>query len=137
MNRYDPLRTPDPAQWLELDESERSRLVQQYHRRARIRLPNATLHAVFHVVVENQVAEGTETPVLETLARLMSAGLDRHQALHAIGSVLAGHVYEIIKGTAGRVDPSRAYLKEVEALTAEEWRRSGEDEWGDESRESP
>ena len=80
MNRYDPLRTPDPAQWLELDESERTRLVQQYHRRARIRLPNATLHAVFHVVVENQVAEGTETPVLETLARLMSAGLDRHQA---------------------------------------------------------
>ena len=50
--RYDPLNTPDPAAWLALDESERIQLVQDYHRRARVRLPNARVHASMHIVVE-------------------------------------------------------------------------------------
>ena len=41
MQRYDPLEAPDPDEWLALDEQERLDLVQEYHRRARIPLPNA------------------------------------------------------------------------------------------------
>src|SRR5437660_10218640 len=52
--RYDPLEAPDPQEWLALYEQERISLVDDYHRQARIRLPNAQAHAVVHAIVENQ-----------------------------------------------------------------------------------
>ena len=85
----DPLEAPEPKEWLAIDEAERIQLAQDYYRRARVRLPNEKLHAVFHVVVENQIALGDEIPVQSTLQRLMVEGLDRHEAIHAIASVLA------------------------------------------------
>jgi hypothetical protein len=60
--RYDPHEHVDSDSWLELDESERSGLVIRYHRRKRIRLPNETVHALMHVIVENQVALGDAFP---------------------------------------------------------------------------
>jgi|SRR5205809_13448 len=86
---YDPLEAPEPEEWLAIDEAKRIQLARDYHRRARVRLPNEKLHAVFHVVVENQIALGDEIPVQSTLQRLMAEGLDRHEAIHAIASVLA------------------------------------------------
>jgi len=53
VTRYDPQNPPDREGWLSLDESEQIEIVLQYHRRARVRLPNARLHATMHVVVEN------------------------------------------------------------------------------------
>jgi hypothetical protein len=66
MQRYDCLKAPDPKAWLALDEQERIELVRDYHRRARIRLPNATVHAVLHTIVETQIAQGDETPARTT-----------------------------------------------------------------------
>ena len=88
MKAYDPDTSTASIQWLELDESERIELVAAYHRRRKIRLPNAQLHAVIHVVVENQVALG-EDVVVNALARLQAEGLNRHEALHAIGGDVA------------------------------------------------
>jgi len=48
------------------------------------------MHGVAHVIVENQIAAGDSTVEPVTLARLMREGLDRHDAIHAIGSVLMG-----------------------------------------------
>lgn len=124
MRSYDPLQEPDPKGWLALDEAERIMIVDDFHRLAHIRLPNRRLHAAFHAVVENQIAEGSSLPVQETLSRLMSEGLDRHDAVHAIGNVLAGSVFDILKGTAAE-DPNPDYFKELKALTADEWRKSG------------
>src|ERR1700676_270077 len=81
--QYDPLEAPEPEQWLALDEGERIHLAQSYHRRARVRLPNEKVHAVLHVVVENQIALGDEMPVQRTVQRLIAEGLDRHEAIHA------------------------------------------------------
>ena len=122
---YDPLVAPDPDDWLALNEDERIEMVMEFHRRARIRLPNAKVHAVAHAVVENQIAEGDGLPVRRTLERLMREGLDRHEAVHAIGMVLMCHLNDLLK--AGRVegDPNRPYFAELERLTAAEWRRSG------------
>ena len=53
---YDPHIAPAPAGWLELDEDERSYLIEQYHEAAGIPLPNARLHATLHTIVENQIA---------------------------------------------------------------------------------
>jgi hypothetical protein len=127
MHRYDPLQAPDPKEWNALDEQERIRLVEQYHRRAGIRLPNVTVHAVIHAVIENQIALGDELPVRRTLQRLMSEGLDRHDAIHAIGSVLAMHMHDVVSRADAlpKADANRAYFAALERLTAEDWLQSG------------
>jgi len=58
METYDPETAPDTAEWLDLEEEERIRRVSDYHRHAKIKLPNLTIHAALHAVVENQIAEG-------------------------------------------------------------------------------
>jgi hypothetical protein len=90
MKRYDPLAVPAPEEWLDINEAQRLCLVEGYHRHARVRLPNAVAHATLHVIVENQAALGDEIPVHRTLDRLMKEGIDRHEAIHAVASVLAG-----------------------------------------------
>ena len=80
MERYDPLVAPDAQEWLALDEQDRVHLAQDYHERAGIIVPNAKLHAVAHVIVENQVALADALPVERTLRRLMAEGLNRHEA---------------------------------------------------------
>lgn len=54
--RYDPATAPDPQKWLALDETQRIELVSVYHRRTRAKLPDVHLHAIVHVIVENQFA---------------------------------------------------------------------------------
>ena len=129
MNRYDPLLDPDPTEWQALDEEEQLQLVEAYHRRARAPVPEggARAHALFHVVVENQIALGDEIPVRRTLERLMAEGLDRHDAVHAVASVLAGHMNDLLRGPEPdpTEDPNTAYYAQLEALTAETWRHSG------------
>lgn len=127
MDRYDPEVTPSREDWLALDEGERIVLAEWYHRDARIRLPRAarTLHATIHVVVENQLAENDER-VNQALARLMKEGLSRHDAVHAIGSVVAEELYDAmnLKDTA---ESLRArYYAAIERLTAAVWRDIGD-----------
>jgi hypothetical protein len=118
---YDP-DNPTTADWLELDEAERIELVSSYHRRKKIRLPNAQLHAVIHVIVENQLALG-ETVVVDTLARLQSEGLSRHDALHAIGSVLAEDLYELLREASDANGHTyERYLERLRDLSASTWR---------------
>jgi len=125
MDKYDPLVAPEPAAWLALDEQERMNLVEEYHVRQRIELPNATVHATIHVVVENQIAEGDASPVREKARRLMVQGLDRHDAIHAIGSVVARHLSDVISGKVAGSDPNQRYFSALRRLTAQKWLRSG------------
>ena len=43
-----------------MDEGERLALVETYHRRVGDEPPNEQVHAIVHVIVENQVALGDE-----------------------------------------------------------------------------
>jgi len=129
---YNPEGPIDAQKWLKIDESERLYLVQQYHRKKRVRLPNARLHAVIHVVVENQVAMGAEIPVGSTLSRLMREGLSRHDAVHAIGTILAGHLYELMKEGPQSTDANSTYYRELDELTAESWLNSFNNDVDDE-----
>jgi hypothetical protein len=124
MDYYDPDVAPDPAAWLGLDEALRLVLVEDYHREARIKMPKRArrLHAVFHTVVENQLAMDDQQIVRETLERLINEGLSRHDAVHAVGSVLAGHVFNVVKaGDAASTDHA-AYYDALKALTVDKWR---------------
>ncbi len=122
MDSYDPETSRSSADWLQTDEGERIELVTSYHRREKIRLPNAQLHAVIHVVVENQLALGDEV-VVKTLARLQAEGLGRHDALHAIGSVLAADLYELMREhSVATGEAHLRYLERLQKLTAKDWR---------------
>ena len=122
--RYDPLRAPNPKAWLAAEEDERIQSVTRFHRAARVPLPNATVHACMHVIVENQAALGAETPVAEAIARLLREGLYRHDAVHAVGAVFAHFYFDLMKGTGPRDSDAlrQAYFDEVRALTAARWR---------------
>ncbi len=88
MLSYDPLQAPDARAWLELDEAERLEQVITYHHRHNIQLPNPQLHATVQVIVENQLALNDPPNVRATLDRLMRDGLDRHDTVHVIATVV-------------------------------------------------
>jgi len=123
--KYDPDTGVEPTGWLELDEAERLDLVLEYHRRARVKLPNLRMHATIHAIVEYQIAMGDEFPAARTVERLQAEGLDRHEAIHAVGSVVAEQIYDLVKKGIPAGDPNTLYSVKLERLTAETWRRGG------------
>ena len=72
--------------------------------------------------MENQLALDDE-PVVRALRRLTKQRLSRHDSIHAIGSVLAERIFEVLK-TPGTREPMgpRCYAA-VERLTATGWRK--------------
>jgi hypothetical protein len=96
--------------------------VVKYHRRRRATLPNARLHAALHVTVETQLAEGYE-PTVATLKRLVAEGLDRHEAIHAIGSVVTEQMFDLLSGAKSSFDHD-AYDQALSALSADGWKTS-------------
>ncbi len=120
MPRYDPELAPNAREWLALGELDRIDLVEEHHRIAGIELPDVRFHSVIHVVVENQVAEGHD-PVIRAMRRLTSAGLSRHDAVHAIGSVLAEYLFDLLKNKVPGADVMDVYDAAIERLTVESW----------------
>jgi hypothetical protein len=125
--KYDPHKTPDSKLWLSVDESERLHLVEEYHRKMKIEIPDMMLHSAIHTTIENQIAMGDELPVRAKLEALMVEGLDRHDAIHAIGSVLAEHLYNLVNEKRTKMDPHERYFKALASLTAESWMAAYED----------
>ncbi len=120
MKHYNPLKVPNPQEWLELDEQERIDLVRKYHRQKRIRLPNAEVHALFHVILEHQIAAGDALPTERTVQRLMSEGLDRHDAIHAVGTVISNYIFDAMQATPAPEMPAD-YFVQLQNLTAQNW----------------
>ncbi len=120
--RYEATEQPHSEAWLELDETERVALVIEYHRQSKSRLENPELHAITHVVVENQVALGDATSVPATLGRLIDEGLDRHEAIHAIGSILMSVVFDAAQEADDGNDINEKYRRALATLTAAGWR---------------
>jgi len=84
------------------------------------------MHSIMHSVVESQLAEETE-PVKDALLRLRKDGLDRHDAIHAIGSVLAEYIWEIMnKDEGGAVNEE--YFDRLSQLTKRSWHARYDDD---------
>ncbi len=135
MSTYDPLYAPNPQEWLALDEEERLDLVRHYHE-SENELPDEVdteLHAICHVTVENQTALGDETPVADTLDRLVEEGLNRHEAIHAVAGVLMEHLWQSQnsdaqgRGAPGASFSTSSYFEAVKNLTAQEWLDQAQD----------
>jgi hypothetical protein len=120
--QYEANDQPHSTTWLELDETERVDAVIDYHRRANVKLENLKLHAMTHVMVENQVALGEATSVSATLTRLMHEGLDRHKAIHAVGSILMNIVFDVLQEADVGGDINARYSRELATLTTAGWR---------------
>jgi hypothetical protein len=124
MEPYDPNHPPPPKEWLALDEEKRIYRVERWHQKRKIRLPNLRAHALFHVMVENQLAMGDEIPCA-TLDRLMREGLDRHDSIHAIASMLAEHMHDLLNDKRQPGDAGNAlYYDDLRRLTAQSWLNS-------------
>lgn len=122
---YDPDKTPEPKEWLALPEGERIRMAHSFHQAARIKLPNVKLHAAIHVAIENQIATGYG-PTCRAMDRLQEQGLTRHEAIHAIGNVLAHVIYELSSsGSEPKLDVNQRMDAAIDALTASDWKANG------------
>ena len=122
VSTYNPEIEPSGPSWLALDEQERIALAEVFHRRANIELPNVKAHAVIHAIVENQIALKIGS-VVRAVPRLMKQGLSRHDAIHAVASVLAEHLHDQSNTEiedSSEISNSR-YEASVERLNAKEW----------------
>ncbi len=120
---YDPEVAPDSETWQSLDEDERIMQIEAYHRHADFPTEHPEIHAAFHLVVENQVALGDETPTRRTVERLMGEGLTRHEAIHAVGTVLSDEIVSVMRGESAAEPSEETFNSALEQLTAESWRR--------------
>ena len=120
MNSYDPETAPDAQEWLAHDHSDRIHFVEESHRRGRNRHPQPKLHSLITVIVENQIAEALE-PVVRAVARLTAEGLSRHEAVHALGSVVITHLHDVVHGQVPAIASKATYLAAVDELTKRKW----------------
>lgn len=121
---YDADVAPEAAAWQRTDEGVRTHAVETYHRALAVHpaTPDPSLHASMHVIIENQLAGGEPAAVAATLNRLVSAGLTRHEAIHAVASVVAPALLKVVRE---HVDFDRVGIERaLERLTAAEWRFS-------------
>ena len=119
---YNPDVAPDARDWLALPELERIRIAQSYHVAMRVKVPNMKAHAALHAAVENQIASGYG-PSKRAIDRLQVEGLSRHEAIHAIASVVTDFVYELRQG---QTEEQRATYQSrmgaaIEHLHAKDW----------------
>lgn len=85
-------------------------------------LPNRELHLAIHAAVETQLAMDMPS-VVDVATRLQAQGLNRHETIHAIGAVLAAHMWDMMRPELADVDPNAKYYAALDRLTAESWRR--------------
>lgn len=58
---------------------------------------NPHLHLAMHALVERQLTSGDLPAVKETMDWLVSKGMDRHEAIHRIGNIVSGQIFEMLK----------------------------------------
>jgi Domain of unknown function (DUF1841) len=126
IDQYDPSEPPDPQAWLALDEAERIRLIKAWHDAAdAAQGERPDMHAVFHAIVENQIALGDPPMVAVKLRQLLARGLDRHEAVHAISSVLAERLRLAARPGHQAGNESPLYEAALRRLNARRWMRPG------------
>jgi hypothetical protein len=123
--RYDPDKPVAAAEWLALDESEQHRIVECYHKHAGVSLPSSRVHAAIHAAIETQIAQG-HGPATRALGRVMAQGLSRHDAVHALGSVMANHIFGIM--TQSHPFDELRYTTDLDALSADQWRADSQED---------
>jgi hypothetical protein len=118
---YDATQPPDAERWLELDDQLKAHAVEAYHRALAVHpeMPDPHMHAMMHIIVENQLALGDPPEARATLERLLGTGLSRHAAVHAVGSVVAEALSKVLRDNAAF--DRQANTRALERLRPEGW----------------
>ena len=74
-------------------------------------------------MIENQVALADPAAAPRALQRLRQEGLTRHEALHAIGAVLARHIGHVLQPGGEAGNAWGRYVADLEGLCADSWRQ--------------
>jgi hypothetical protein len=117
---FDMSRAPDPAAWLALEEGERIEQVAEAHRRTRSAVGGSeSAHAAIHAAVETRLASG-DAAVVFAYQRFRTAGVDRHNTVHALASVVTDHMMAVLESREGfdQATADRAF----EALDPTAWK---------------
>ena len=118
---YNPHETPNAQEWINASEQETLDAILEYHMEHGFTAQAMLTHAGAHNIVENQLAEYKDLyPIQETIDRLMSEGLDRHEAVHAIGAIIMSLMHEMVTGKMKKF-PEKRYIKELKTLTKAVW----------------
>ncbi len=121
MQYYNPLKAPNSRDWLLMDEAERVELICQYHEENGEYGESLDAHAAIHCAIETQIAMNTPA-VCDALDRLLDQGLHRHDAIHAIGSILAEHIDDLLsKKDHSEDDPNEKYYDRLSRFNASDW----------------
>ena len=123
-NVVQPGETSEPKRLVAAAGAERVRVIATFHVVHRLKSSNAKAHAALHTIVENQAATGFG-PTVRALARLQSQGLTRHEAVHAVGSVLSRFMFAAMEGSSQTDSQAlqSGINTSIEALDAESWRK--------------
>ena len=121
MEKYDPINSIEPEEWLALEEQDRIDQVRSFHETLDDEMASDALsvHSTIHVIVENQLAMGVEL-IPETIAKLTRQGLDRHEAIHAIGAIISADIFDVLQGNTQEFSPKK-YRRKLEKITAKRW----------------
>ncbi len=121
MRSYDPSKALDHEEWLALDESEQLDLVMEFHRSSGEYGESLDSHAAIHTAVETQLA--LEIPsVNAAFYRLRKQGLTRHDAVHAIGSVLFEFMQDCMgSDQTSTEDANEQYYERLSKFNAADW----------------
>jgi hypothetical protein len=115
---YDAERAPAPDEWVAIDDSSKLAAIEAHHRALGAVVPRT--HAALHLIVENQLAGNDPPEARAAFDRLVGEGLDRHEAIHALGSVVAAAIWNVTRHGAP-VDRD-AMVRALAGLRADDWR---------------
>jgi hypothetical protein len=123
---YDPEAPMAAGDWLALAETERLRLAQNYHVQSKIKAPRMKAHAAVHVIVENQIATGYG-PTRRAVERLVAGGLTRHEAIHAVGTVVVRAAHQLTASSDPEFHDThqKRMGAAIDSLTVESWKALG------------
>jgi hypothetical protein len=117
---YTPGAGKTDDSWLSVDEDGRIEIIERYHDEHDDHppAPNPRQHALYHNVIESQIAE--DERVADVYDHLVDEGVSRHNAIHAMGSVVQKYIKRAMK--EGEPIDEEAYRSELEALDPDEWK---------------
>ena len=75
---------------------------------------NPFMHVMLHQMVEQQIRNESPPEVEKVFQRLKDGGMDRHGAIHLIGSVLVENLFDVVKN--GQEFQMDRYLSELRSL---------------------
>ncbi|HTJ41542.1 MAG TPA: antitoxin Xre/MbcA/ParS toxin-binding domain-containing protein [Kofleriaceae bacterium] len=122
---YDADHAPDPAAWLSAEELVRELAIGAHHDglASHAPTPDRELHVSMHLIVENQIA-GKEPPeTAANVARLVADGLTRHDAIHAVASVISDEMRGVVHD--GRAFDRDRVARALAQLRARDWPQRG------------